>query len=136
MGGLCLYYIATLIKSEWYWWSNTYTDQWNGIENSEIDIQNMPNWFFKTFYFVLGYSQLAMLWWFQVNSEGTQPYVYMYPFSPKLPSHPVCHITLSQLIFDKSEIAVQWRKKNLVKKWYWRNWPPQGEKRISKWMMN
>ena len=40
----------------------------------------------------------------------------MYPFSPKLPSHPVCHITLSQLIFDKSEIAVQWRKKNLVKK--------------------
>ena len=27
IGGLCLYYIATLIKSEWYWWSNTYTDQ-------------------------------------------------------------------------------------------------------------
>ena len=21
---------------------------------------------------------------FQVNSEGTQPYIYMYPFSPKL----------------------------------------------------
>ena len=80
------------------------------------ELRNMPNWFFKTFYFVLEYSQLAMLWWFQVNSEGTQPYVFMYPFSPKLPSHPVCHITLSQLIFDKSEIAVQWRKKNLVKK--------------------
>jgi len=40
----------------------------------------------------------------------------MYPFSPKLPSHPVCHITLSQLIFDKSEIAVQWRKKKPCQK--------------------
>ena len=25
------------------------------------------------------------LWKFQVNSQGTQPYVYMYPFFPKLP---------------------------------------------------
>ena len=24
-----------------------------------------------------------MLWWFQVNSEGTQTYIYTYPFSPK-----------------------------------------------------
>ena len=24
-----------------------------------------------------------MLWLFQVNSEGTQPYLYMYPFFPK-----------------------------------------------------
>ena len=38
--------------------------------------------FFKKLYFVLGYSQLTML--FQVNSEGIQPYIYMYPFSPKL----------------------------------------------------
>ena len=30
-----------------------------------------------------------------VNREGTQPYIYVYPFSPKLPSHPGCHITLS-----------------------------------------
>ena len=36
------------------------------------------------------HSGLIMLWWFQVNSEGTQPYKYMYPFSPKLPSHPGC----------------------------------------------
>ena len=27
------------------------------------------------------------------------PYIYMYPFSPRLPSHPVCHITLSKLSF-------------------------------------
>ena len=42
------------------------------------------------------HSWLTRLWWFQVNSKGTQPYVYMYPFFPKLPSHPGCHITLSR----------------------------------------
>ena len=34
---------------------------------------------------------------FQVNSKGTQPYIYMYPFSPKLLSPPGCHITLSRV---------------------------------------
>ena len=29
--------------------------------------------------------------------EGIQPYMYMYPFSPKLPSHTGCHITLSKV---------------------------------------
>ena len=28
------------------------------------------------------------MWEFQVNSEGAQSYIYMYPFSPKHPSHP------------------------------------------------
>ena len=46
-------------------------------------------------YFVLWYSQLTMLCWFQVNSKGTQPYIHMYPFSFKLPSHPGCHKTSS-----------------------------------------
>ena len=32
---------------------------------------------------------------FQVDCKGTQPFIYMYPFSPKLPSHPGCRITLS-----------------------------------------
>ena len=32
-----------------------------------------------------------------MNSKGTQPYIHMYPFSPKLPSHPGCHITLSRV---------------------------------------
>ena len=36
-----------------------------------------------------------MLWQFQVDSEGTQPHTYMYPFSPKLPSHPGWHMTLN-----------------------------------------
>ena len=40
---------------------------------------------------------LTMLWQFQADSKGTQLYVYMYPFSPKLPSHPGCCITLSRV---------------------------------------
>ena len=43
------------------------------------------------------YSWLTMFWWFQVNSKGTQPYIYMYPFSPILLSHPGCHITSSRV---------------------------------------
>ena len=48
---------------------------------------------FFNFYFVLGDSQLAMLWQFQVNSEGTQPYICMYPFSSTVQalSPPVFH---------------------------------------------
>ena len=41
--------------------------------------------FFLTFYFILGYNRLTVLWWFQVNSEGTQPYVCIYLFSSKRP---------------------------------------------------
>ena len=37
-----------------------------------------------------------MLWEFQVNSEGTQPYRYMYALSPKLPSRPGCRTTWSR----------------------------------------
>ena len=39
------------------------------------------------------HSPLTVLWQVQVNSKGTQPYKYMYPFFSKLPSHPGCHIT-------------------------------------------
>ena len=40
---------------------------------------------FFTFYFVLVYSPLTMLWLFQVYSKGTLPYIYIYPFSPQTP---------------------------------------------------
>ena len=50
------------------------------------------------FYFVLEYSWLTMLWCFQVDSKGTQPYIYLYPFSPpNPPSHPGCHVTLRRV---------------------------------------
>ena len=41
-------------------------------------------------------SWLAVLWQFQV-SEGTQPYMCRYPFTPTSPSHPGCHITWSRV---------------------------------------
>lgn len=48
----------------------------------------------KTFYFALGYGWLTMLRPFQVNNEGTQPYTYMYLFSPQTPPpHPVLYET-------------------------------------------
>ena len=57
------------------------------VKTSNIYISPHPVFFFFLFwtYFVLGYSQLTSLWQFQVNSKGTPPYMYMYPFSPKPP---------------------------------------------------
>ena len=37
--------------------------------------------FFLTLYFILNCSRLTMLWWFQVDSKGTQPNRHMSPFS-------------------------------------------------------
>ena len=62
--------------------------------------QEVQSWspigIFKTFYFILEYSWLTMLWSFQVDSKGTQPYIHIYPISPKLLSHPGCHMILSR----------------------------------------
>ena len=43
-----------------------------------------------------------------MDSKGTQPYIYMYPFSPKLPSHLGCYITLSRPIWVAEGIFLFW----------------------------
>ena len=52
------------------------------------------------------YGQLTMLWQPQAKSKGTQPYIYMHPFSPKLPSHLGYHITLSRASCAKQQVLV------------------------------
>ena len=54
-------------------------------------------YFIFNFLFILEYNRLTMLWQFQVDSKGTQPYTHVCPFSPKLPSHPGCYITLNRV---------------------------------------
>ena len=55
------------------------------------------NFILFSFYVVLGYSRLTMLWLFRGHSKGTQPHIYMYPFSPKCPFYPGWHIILSRV---------------------------------------
>ena len=53
--------------------------------------------FYKLLNFILKYSWLTMLWWFQVHGKGTHPCLYVYPFF-HLSSHPGCRITLSRAL--------------------------------------
>ena len=48
--------------------------------------------FLKAFYFILGYTQLTIM----VIVSG-RPQRDSAPFSPELPSHPGCHLTLSRV---------------------------------------
>ena len=51
---------------------------------SEDGAQSSYLFFMWNFYFILGHSWFKMLWRLQVDSKGTQPYIYMDPFCPKL----------------------------------------------------
>jgi hypothetical protein len=39
-----IYYVTLVIKIVWFWWKDRYINQWNKIENLEIDAtQKCPN---------------------------------------------------------------------------------------------
>ena len=46
--------------------------------------------FFLTFYSMLGAELINNVMIVSGKQQGTQPYIYVYPFSPRLPSHPGC----------------------------------------------
>ena len=80
----------------------------NSWGRKESDMTERLNWtedpmlsvsFFLNFYFILAYSQLIKLWQFQVDSKGTQPYMYVYSHSPSnsLPSRLSHNIEQSSL---------------------------------------
>ena len=49
---------------------------------------------------------LMMLRQFQMNSEGTQPYIYMHPFFPKPHCYPGWHIALSRVPCAVQDVLV------------------------------
>ena len=51
-----------------------------------------------------------------MNSEGTQQHIHMYPFSPKLPSHPACHKTLCRVACAIQKVLVGYPVYSFLKK--------------------
>ena len=62
--------------------------------HTHLQVSNAP---FVMFPLMPLRQHLSHFFKFQVNSKGTQPDMYMYPFSPRLPSHPGCHVTPSRM---------------------------------------
>ena len=44
-----------------------------------------------------------------MNSEGTQSYIYMYPFSLKPCSYPCCLITELRVLYNKSLLVIHFK---------------------------
>ena len=95
--------IIQYILLDWVTWSYfliIFISVYLGVDSLRSISQFSGDWFIflkKSLYFILECCQLTMLWSFQVDNKGTQPYIYMCPFFSKLPSHPVCYLTLSRV---------------------------------------
>ena len=72
-----------------------------GLENFEHYFASMWDEY-NNCVVVWTYFGIAFLW------KGPQPYIYMYPFSPKLPSPPGCHIIDAQSLSCVRLFASPW----------------------------
>ena len=82
----------------WHRWLDGRESQWTpGVGDGQGGLACCDSWGRKESDMTEGLnwtdSWLTILWW------GTQSYIYMYPFSPKLPSHRNCHITLRRVLY-------------------------------------
>lgn len=83
---------------KWPQWATKVARSWKLLSGAHICVNwehvALPRLFFKHC-ILQEYSWVTLLWLFQVDSKGTQPYIHS-PFSPRLPLHPACHVTLSR----------------------------------------
>ena len=94
----------------------------------QISVLSPP--FLKNFYFILKYSQLTMLWQFQVDDKDTQPYIYVihYPLPSRL-AHNIeqsslplnVSVTLKLLCKIVSEVQ-WWIQESRISGWFWSMW--------------
>ena len=71
----------------------------------------------------MGYSRLTMLRCFQVDSKGTQPYIYMYPFFPKTKIHLVKAMVFPVVMYGCESWTVkkaECRRIDAFELWCWR----------------
>ena len=66
---------------------------------------------FLAFWFILECSRLTMLWYFQVDSKGTQPQTCVCPLSPKLPSTQAAsrHRAEFPVLYGRSVLVIRFK---------------------------
>ena len=52
-----------------------------------------------------------------MNSEGTKSHTHMYPFSPKVPSNPGYHITLSRVPCSQAFLVIHFKYSSVCMSW-------------------
>ena len=91
---------------EWQALGNDHSEQGEQSQAFFFKTRSFFKRIFKTLYFMLEYSWLNTVVRVSGGHQREQPYVYMYPFSPRLPSYPGCPITLSRVLCALQKVLV------------------------------